>query len=137
MHNRAALALQALGLRRQGADVDTLLVHQAPIAYQHGLACDFGARAAAFEVEKLGHVRDVEVRSAFDNGERQRVVRAAIDGRRSPQRVILRAAFGGNDLDHARFAHGQRAGLVEDDHVKLGRVFQRTGILEQDTVLRP
>jgi hypothetical protein len=94
-------------------------------------------RASTLEVQETVDLRDRKAGRPFGDGERERVVGAALDSGGDPQNLALGRPLGRNDVDHPGLAHGQRAGLVEDHDIELGRFLERPGVLEQDPVGRP
>ena len=59
-----------------------------------------------------------------------------LDGCGRGQHDVLGDPVRRHNLHHLGLAHGERAGLVEDDDVELGGVFERRGVLEQNAVRR-
>ena len=115
---------------------ELLRIHQQPVAEEHRAAGGLGARAHAVEAFESCRCHDGEVRRPAQDGLRQRMVRPLLDGGGGGQHHVLGDSVRRHDLHDLRLADGERAGLVEDDDVELGRVFERRGVLEQDAVHR-
>ena len=137
VNDSSTRALQFLRLCAERAEVDSVLGHQPLVAEQRGLALHFGLRAFALDILEAGRLWCLYLFGPTQDCLRQRMVRAGVHAGRHGQQLILGGAVSRHEIDHLGLAHGQRAGLVENDDVELGRVLQCRGILEQDTVLRP
>ena len=73
---------------------------------------------------------------AFDDRLRQRVLGRFFDGGGQSQHLALIPIGQQHHIGERRLADGDRAGLVEDHGVELGRALQRVAGADQDAVLR-
>ncbi len=134
MDDGAAFALERFGLVTERQKIDLLLVHEAPVAKENRRSGDRGTGALAFDVQEVRDFGKLQVLGSLDDGNGQRVIRPLIHGSCDLQNLVGRNAGGGDNFDDLGLAHRERAGLVEDDHVELGRLLESSGILEQNAI---
>ena len=108
--------------------------HEAPVAEEHLTSSNGGTGPLAFDVQKARNLGKLQVLGTLDDGDGQRVIRSLIHSSRDLQNLVGRNAGSGDDFDDLGLTHRERAGLVEHDHVELGRLLESGGILEQDPV---
>ena len=138
-HHRLALRPAILRLCRQRGAGRAEPCHQLFIADRDPLV--FNPCLHAFAGNRLeiarGRNRQAPVFRAGDNGGGQRMFAGPFDrGDPCEQLIAVQAAFR-LDRDQLWLALGQRPGLVDHDGVDFFEGFERLGILDQDSVLRP
>ena len=100
---------------------------------------DPGPRPGAGQRDEVGGPRHVDgaARGRGDDGPRDRVLAAGLDGGGGPQRLVLGQPAGGGHVDEGHLAGGDGAGLVEHDGVDAPGVLEHVGALDQDAEARP
>ena len=134
MDYSSSRAFQAIRCLAQAAHRHARFIHRPAVTDEHRLAFDLGVRAFSFQIGKVTSLGQHQVAGALNDGNGERMFRIFLQRRGKPQHLVGSVCAGSDDFDHLGLPHGQGPGLVKDDHVELGRILQRRGVLEQDAV---
>ena len=107
-------------------------------ADEHAPPIDVAADAAAGGRCEIRDVRRLDAAlggAAHDRGG-ERMLAVRFDGGGGGEQFLLGDRSRGNDVRQARFAFGQRAGLIHDQRVHLFHPLDRRGVLDQHAGLR-
>ena len=75
------------------------LLHEPPVAQEHGSPFDVCTGSLAFEIEEALDRGHGEVAGSLGDGERQAMIRVALDGGRDPQHLVGSDPRSGHDVD--------------------------------------
>ncbi len=115
------------------------VVEEVGAADGHLGVLDPGPRAGAGQRDEAGGPRHLDgtARGRGDDGQRDGVLAARLDGGGRPQGLVLGQAARGRHVDEGHLAGRDRAGLVEHDGVDAPGVLEHVGALDQDAEPRP
>jgi len=131
-HHRFALVAAGVGRFDEGTAVLAEIGEQRGVAECNGLAVDHALDALAGQrLEFLGIGQfDATRFSAGDDRLGQRMFRSSFEAGCEAQHFVFLMAGSGQHGYQLRLANGQRAGLVDDQGVHLGKAFERLGVLD-------